>query len=42
MKTGIIVSSNERSRLTCAAMTSVIISSMRDEVYVFFNNRCSR
>lgn len=35
MKTGIIVGSNERSRLTYAAMTSVIISSMGDEVYVF-------
>ncbi len=35
MKTGIIVGSNERSRLAYAAMTSVIISSMGDEVYVF-------
>ncbi|MEM0091507.1 MAG: DsrE family protein [Saccharolobus sp.] len=35
MKTGIIVGSNERARLTYAAMHSVIISSMGDEVYVF-------
>ncbi|MBW9140915.1 MAG: DsrE family protein [Candidatus Aramenus sp.] len=35
MKTGIIVGSNEASRLAYAAMTSVIVSSMGDEVYVF-------
>ncbi len=35
MKTGIIVGTNEASRLAYAAMTSVIISSMGDEVYVF-------
>lgn len=35
MKYGLIVGSNELSRLTYAAMTSVIVSSMGDEVYVF-------
>jgi Uncharacterized conserved protein len=35
MKTGIIVGSNERSRLTYAAMSTVIVSSIGDEVYVF-------
>ncbi|ARM76165.1 DsrE family protein [Acidianus manzaensis] len=35
MKTGIIVGTNELSRLTYAAMTAVIVSSMGDEVKVF-------
>ncbi|AWR97466.1 hypothetical protein DFR86_07830 [Acidianus sulfidivorans JP7] len=35
MKTGIIVGTNELSRLTYAAITAVIVSSMGDEVKVF-------
>ena len=35
MKIGIILGSNERSKLTYAAMSAVISSSLGDEVYVF-------